>query len=368
MKVLIISGTRPQFIKLSPVIREMIEKKVDFTHLHTGQHYDKNMSDKIFEDLDIPYPDFNLAVGSGSHAYQTGEMMKGIETFIQERAFDLVLVPGDTNSTLAGALSAVKLHLPVIHLEAGLRSHDWKMPEEINRIVVDRISSLLITPTDDGVENLLAEGVPKDWIYRCGDTMVDSILYASNKAKRLSLKLPFPSKQYFLATMHRAENVDDSKKLKAIIEIFSNAPYPVVFSIHPRTLKNFQTFGLFKELKESSNIYLIEPQGYLNFANLLTNAVGLITDSGGLQKEAFILGIPAITLRTTTEWVESVAQGANRLCGLEKECIYTAFSEIKDGKFEVPSNHPYGNGKAGREIVSEIIRRWENNEIIFPSE
>ncbi|RMG42468.1 MAG: UDP-N-acetylglucosamine 2-epimerase (non-hydrolyzing) [Methanobacteriota archaeon] len=367
MKLVIVSGARPQFIKLAPIIHALEQEQINLVHIHTGQHYDTNMSSLIFEDLEIPNTDYNLNIGSGTHGYQTGEMVKGIEKILMEEQPTYVLVPGDTNSTLAGALASVKLHIPVIHLEAGLRSHNWKMPEEINRILVDRVSSMLVTSTEEGRNNLLREGVNEEWIYLTGDTMVDALEFAMKKANRLGINPPFEKEKYFLATMHRAENVDTKENLELILRVLRDAPLPVVFPIHPRTKNNFKKFGMLEQLENEKNVHLMEPQGYLNFVNLLSNAKALLTDSGGLQKEAFIAGIPAITLRTTTEWVESIEMGANRLCGLRVDCILSALQDVLDGKFKVDKPHPYGDGNASKKIVKEIVNRHLNGKIVFPT-
>lgn len=369
MLVAVVSGARPQFIKLAPIIKGLESVGIKIHHIHTGQHYDAAMSGQIFEDLELDAPATNLEIGSASHAEQTGKMLTLLEKEFLEIKPDAVLVAGDTNSTIAGALAAVKIHLPVIHLEAGLRSNDWLMPEEINRILTDRISTLLVSHTESGVANLLREGVQFDRILLTGDPMVDSILTAAERSEgSIQLELPFEKNEYVLATMHRAENVDKPERLRTIVEVFEQSPLPVVFPAHPRTIKQLNEQDLMKRLEDSPNVQVRDPAGYLEFAFLMKNSKGIITDSGGLQKEAFILQKPCITMRTTSEWVESIAAGANRLLGFDSESILLALNEIKDGKFSVNTKHPYGDGKAGVQIAEEIKTKLESGDLKLHSE
>ena len=358
MKIATIVGARPQFIKMAPVSREL-GKYFDEILVHTGQHYDYEMNKIFFEELDIPEPDYYLGVGSGTHGYQTGEMLKKIEEVLLKEKPDLVLVYGDTNSTLAGALAAVKLHIKVAHVEAGLRSFDKRMPEEINRILTDHVSDLLFAPTETAVKNLHNEGI-KEGVYLTGDVMYDAMLYnikiaekKSNILKELNLK----PKGYLLATVHRAENTDNKENLKNIIEAFINCGEVIVFPVHPRTKKYLESYGLMDKILKAENILITNPIGYLDILILEKNAKKILTDSGGVQKEAYFLKVPCITSRDRTEWVETVEDGWNILVGADKEKILKAIREFEP----CGENYSYrfGDGKASRkiiEILSDIIR------------
>lgn len=362
MKICLISGARPQFIKLAPLLKAFKNNNVETYHIHSGQHYDKNMSDNIFQDLNMPAPDANLGVGSLPQGEQTGKMLMLIERELIKVHPDFVLVVGDTNSTLAGAFAAVKLSIPLIHLEAGLRSFDWHMPEEINRITVDRISSFLITSTPEGVHNLIKEGIQEERIYLTGDIMVDSLYQSIDKITENQ-----NNDDYFLVTLHRQENVDIKENCIKVIEIFKQSPLKLIFPMHPRTKKRFEEFQLTEELHElekQNKLQLLPPAGYLEFLNLQKHAKGIITDSGGLQKEAFILKIPCITMRTTTEWIETLDLGANRLLGLNVSEVIDSLNDIVSGKFTVSKDHPYGDGDTAEAIVSEILKR-NLNQITF---
>lgn len=363
LKFLVVSGARPQFIKLAPVIKALKEADVQVVHVHTGQHYDPEMSEQIFSDLELSKPEFNLEVGSGSHATQTSSIMKGLEGIMQVEAPDAVLVPGDTNSTIAGALTAVKLGIPVVHLEAGLRSHDWQMPEEINRIVTDRLSSLLICHTETGLQNLLQEGIDPNKIVNVGDPMVETIITASQRSK--DMEFPQYFENYLVLTMHRAENVDILERMDLMRNILKSSPLPIIFPIHPRTRKMLSEFDILDDLLTSQNVMITKPMGYLEFAYYLQNSDGIITDSGGLQKEAFILKKPCITIRTTSEWVESINMGANRLVGFSEKKITEAIQEIFEGSFKVDADQPYGSANSGKEIAQLIIDKFLNGQIIL---
>jgi UDP-N-acetylglucosamine 2-epimerase len=310
MKIIHIVGARPQFVKLAPLYKE-IQNKAEQLIIHTGQHYDEKMSKIFFEDLAIPKPDYNLNINQGSHAYQTAEMMKGIEKILLDVKECVLVIYGDTNSTLAGALAASKLEIPIVHIEAGLRSFNRSMPEEVNRILADRISNYLLAPTQTAVSNLNKEGLA-DVTYFTGDIMTDSIrqniIIAHDKSDVLE-KLNQTNNNYYLLTLHRPYNVDNPEKLVKILSLLNDLNKEVLFPIHPRTRKILEanlTINL-------SNIRLIEPQGYLDFLILQENAIKIITDSGGIQKEACILKRPCITLRSETEWVETVKEGVNLL-------------------------------------------------------
>ena len=358
MKICIISGARPQFIKLAPIIHACISEGISFIHIHTGQHYDSEMSSNIFDDLNIPKPDFNLNIGSGDHGYQVGKMINEIYTRLV--GIDITLVAGDTNSTISGAIASIKQGIPVVHLEAGLRSHDWKMPEEINRIVTDRVSSLFIVPTLQAKSNLITEGIDTKFILLAGDTMVDAIQYILEKNIQ---KLDFLPDSYILLTLHRQENVDFEENLENIIKIISQLPIEIVFPIHPRTKNMFVKFNLFNKLNQLSNLTLISPQSYKNMISILKHSKGVMTDSGGLQKEAFIMRKPCITLRNTTEWIETIELNANKVVALDQTKILKHVHEILNKSFTIEHTHPYGNGNSAKMIVLEIKRRFSEGMI-----
>ena len=349
MKIVTISGARPQFIKAATVSRFIRSGAgINEILLHTGQHYDRNMSDIFFHELDIPEPAFNLGVGSGSHAYQTGEMMKGIEDILLKEKPAWTLIYGDTNSTLAGALASVKLHIPVAHIEAGLRSFNRIMPEEINRIVADRISDLLFAPTQTAINNLANEGLSGISVFS-GDVMLDSVLYYKEKILRephLYQTKNIPEK-YLLATIHRAENTDNIENLKTIFLALSKTGLPVVLPIHPRTKKIISD-----SLSIASNILLIEPVGYLEMLKLTMDSFKIVTDSGGLQKEAYFLDKQCITIRSETEWLETLHDGWNIVTGTDPEKILKAI----DAPSPVSKhNDDFGNGSAAEIIVNKLL-------------
>lgn len=350
MRVVTVVGARPQFIKMAPVSREL-RRCFDEVIVHTGQHYDYEMDRIFFEELSIPEPDYHLGVGSGSHGYQTGEMLKRVEEVLMKEKPDLVLVYGDTNSTLAGALAAVKLHIKVAHVEAGLRSFDKRLPEEVNRVLTDHVSDYLFAPTKTAVKNLYKEGI-KDGVYLTGDVMYDALLSNIKIAQKKSMileELRLKSKKYLLATVHRAENTDNKKNLENIIEAFIDSNELIVFPAHPRTQKYLKTYGLIEKVKRAENILLINPVGYLDMLILEKNARKILTDSGGVQKEAYFLKVPCITLRERTEWVETVEDGWNILVGADKEKIIRAITEFEPNGRNY--TYKFGNGKASKEIV-----------------
>jgi len=357
VRIAIITGARPQFVKIAPIIHALQAANNEFVHIHSGQHYDANLSSSIFRDLDLREPDFNLEVGSGLHASQTANIMIKLEQILPKLNIGAIMVPGDTNTTLAGALTAIKMGIPIIHLEAGLRSHDWYMPEEINRILVDRISSLLIATTDTAEQNLLQESINPDVILRTGDTMVDSLHYGLEKNKtRSTPQIAFDT--FILCTLHRPANVDSSRLMKQFVKIVDKSPIPIILPLHPRTRKNLIEFGLLKILEKHGNIALLPPLSYLDFLYLEQLCQGIMTDSGGIQKEAFILKKPCITLRDSTEWIETISKKANRLTHLDVDEVIRNINEIADGTFKVVENHPYGNGQAGKDIVDAILNTY----------
>jgi len=326
-----IVGARPQFIKLAPLSKRLREEGFNEIIVHTGQHYDDNMSDLFFKELEIPEPDYNLGIGSGSHGAQTGRMLIAIEEVLLKEKPDLVIVYGDTNSTLAGALSASKLHIKLAHVEAGLRSFNRDMPEEINRIVADHLSDILFCPTETAVENLKREGITEG-VYLVGDIMFDALMHfskisetKSNILERFDLK----PKGYYLATIHRAENTDNYERLKNILTALSQLDMPVIFPIHPRTKNRVKEYNL-EFLLEKTRV--IEPVGYLDMIKLEKNAKAILTDSGGVQKEAFWLKVPCITLRDETEWIETVRSGWNRLVGADCDKILSIVKNTGPGE------------------------------------
>lgn len=350
MKILTVVGARPQFIKAGPFSKELRKKHKEVL-LHTGQHYDPNMSDIFFEELGLPKPDINLEVGSGSHAEQTSRMMLGIEKVLQEGNFNMVLVYGDTNSTVAGSLAAAKLHIPVGHVEAGLRSYNRRMPEEINRIVTDHISDILFAPTKTAVEILKKEGLAKKTVL-VGDVMYDAIKDHSKLADKHSVTgdLNLKKGAYILATIHRAENTDSKKRLTSILKAFHRSGEKIILPMHPRTKKFIDQYKLEKYLE---NIKVIDPVGYIEMLALEKNARLILTDSGGVQKEGFLLGVPVVTLRDETEWVETVQDGWNKIVGSSEEGILSA---IKNFRPKGKRHNHFGNGQASQKIVASIER------------
>ncbi len=322
MKIASIIGARPQFIKCAPLTKELGKNHQDLL-IHTGQHYDYNMNKVFFDELGIPTPVYNLGIGSGSHAYQTGEMLKRIGEILDRVKPDLVIVYGDTNSTLAGALAAAKLHIKLAHVESGLRSFDKSMPEEINRVLTDHCSDWLFCPTRTAVSNLKNEGITKG-VHFTGDVMLDALNSAKVIAERSAIlgDLGLITKSYLLVTIHRASNTDNLDNLisisRALIQL-SGLGKRIVFPVHPRTAKSLKSCGPYDDLKEK--ITLIEPLGYLDFLKLLNHSSMVLTDSGGIQKESYMLRVPCVTLRENTEWVETVEDGWNVLAGVDPEKI-----------------------------------------------
>ena len=349
IKIVTIIGARPQFIKAATLSR-VVRGRNDIKEIiiHTGQHYDINMSQIFFKELDIPAPDINLEVGSGLHGKQTGKMLEGIEEALIDNPPDWVLVYGDTNSTLAGALAAAKLDIPVAHVEAGLRSFNRTMPEEINRITTDHISRLLFAPTLHAMQLLDKEGL-SDRAILSGDVMFDSILYYKEIARqRFSVNqiIDVDLGKYYLATIHRQENTDNFKNLQSIFLAFSELDMPVIIPLHPRTLK------MMDEVSYRSNVKIIPPVGYLEMITLLDNCYKVLTDSGGLQKEAFFLQKPCITLRDETEWIETLEDGWNFIAGADKQKILDNINLPQTGN----QKNFFGDGKASEKIVEFLVR------------
>ena len=371
MKIATILGTRPEIIKMAPIIDEISKRGIDQIVLHTGQHYDKEMSDNFFRDLEIPSPDYNINVGSASHGKQTGLMMKGIEEVLVSEKPDIVLVQGDTNAVLAGALVASKLHIAVGHVEAGLRSFDMTMPEEINRRVADVASSLYFVPTVESAINLLAEGFSRRNLIITGNTVVDACFRHLEIAKKRGIeeeslsRLDIENMDNILTlTMHRAENVDDRKRVTSIIEALKELDQMnIIFPIHPRTKNTLQEFGLFDELDSLEHVHIIKPIGYLDFLQLTSASTLILTDSGGLQEEAITLDVPALTLRYNTERPETVTSGGNILVGSDKDAILEyvgrilSDEEFRDRMKNAPN--PYGQGDSAKLTVDAIQDYYE---------
>lgn len=358
MKIVTVVGARPQFIKAAAVSR-VIRKKHTEILIHTGQHYDNNMSDVFFEELHIPKPDTNLGVGSGTHAKQTAEMMVGIEEILLQEVPDYIMVYGDTNSTLAGAIAASKIHIPIIHVEAGLRSFNMYMPEELNRILTDRISTLLLCPTDVAVDNLKKEGIVKG-VYNVGDVMCDAVLYYSKLLDQhptsyyFSHLRPFSDSvdvvdEWYLATIHRAENTDSFDKIKEILDAFEQFDAKVIFPVHPRTKR------IVKELlskRNYKNTLFVEPMGYLDMLYFTREAKKVVTDSGGLQKETYILDTPCVTVRDQTEWVETLIGNHNILAKPNaKDILDKVMNTVIDHN---KKQMYYGTGNAAEKICGLI--------------
>jgi UDP-N-acetylglucosamine 2-epimerase len=322
MKIISVVGARPQFVKLSALSRELRKSHREIV-LHTGQHYDYELSRVFFSQLSLPKPDYHLGIGSAEHGDQTGRMLKGIEEVLLFERPDLVIVYGDTNSTLAGALAAVKQKIPVAHVEAGLRSFVKSMPEEINRVLTDHVSSLLFCPTSTSVKNLKKEGITKG-VHLVGDVMYDSLeenLAVAEKRSKIMRKLNLTHKDFYLVTVHRAENTDIKENLKKLCRVLANLDRKTVFPVHPRTRKKLSEFKLLKRLLSLKHLLLIDPVSYLDMLMLEKNAKYVLTDSGGVQKEAFFLGTPCLTLREETEWVETLGGKLNQLVGLNQSKV-----------------------------------------------
>lgn len=366
MKIVTVVGARPQFIKAAPVCKALRQAGHEEILVHTGQHYDYGMSEIFFKELDIPEPDINLGVGSGTHGRQTGEMLIRLEEVLLAEKPDRVLVYGDTNSTLAGALAAVKLHIPLAHVEAGLRSFNRAMPEEHNRVLTDHCADLLFCPTQTAVDNLAREGITRG-VYLVGDTMYDAVLQFADLARQRSTilqDLHLTSKQYLLATVHRPYNTDVPENLRSILSAFAEIGEPVVFPVHPRTRQKMAEFGLLTTLNAErrttnagrsvlviGHLQLIEPVGYLDMLMLEQNARLILTDSGGMQKEAYFFGVPCVTLRPETEWVETVEAGWNVVVGAERGRIVDAAQN-----FTPPASRPslYGEGMAAGRVIQVL--------------
>jgi len=350
-------GARPQFIKasaISRIIKNEFDSQIKENIIHSGQHYDKNMSDFFFNELDIPSPNHNMNISSSRHGEMTGKMITAFESYLLENKTDYVMVYGDTNSTLAGMLAAIKLGIPVVHIEAGLRSFNLEMPEEMNRLLVDRLSKFLFCPTARAVNNLLNEGITNG-VYQVGDVMLDAALYYKDKAKiksKILSNYKLKPKEFFLATCHRAENTNNDYRLNQIFSAIAElaASNKVILPLHPRTKKYLVKNKMIDILK---NVIVTDPLPFLDMILLEQSAKAILTDSGGIQKEAFFFGVPCITMRDETEWVETVELGWNKIVGANKEKILNAVNLLNYGK---SGFFPYGDGQASKNILKVLIK------------
>lgn len=351
MKAAVVLGTRPEIIKMSPIVRELQRRQLDFFILHTGQHYSYEMDRVFFDELSLPSAKYNLDVGSGSQADQTSQILVGVEMVLLEEKPDVVLVEGDTNSVMGGALAAAKLHVPVGHVEAGLRSFDRSMPEEINRVVADHVSDYLFAPTETSRRNLLNEGISDENIYVTGNTVVDAVNQNLELSRRVDVLSRYGLEEgaFFLVTLHRAENVDSEMRLGKILSglrrVRDKYSLPILFPVHPRTRKMIDFFGF-----NLGDVSLVEPVSYLDFLGLESEARLVLTDSGGVQEETCILGVPCVTLRDNTERPETVEVGSNIVSGVEEASILSAVEEML--RRDRGWGNPFGDGCAGERILN----------------
>lgn len=358
MLVCSVVGARPNFIKIAPIVRELQARNIAHLFVHTGQHYDKNMSEVFLQELHLPNPDIDLGVGSDTHVSQIARIMMALERVCVEHKPDLLVVPGDVNSSVAAAMSAVKLQIPVAHVEAGLRSLDRTMPEEINRIVIDHISDILFTTEESANQNLLREGIPQDRIYFVGNCMVDSLLYYLDDAVAHAPWRQFPGASphaYVLVTLHRPSNVDDRATLVGLINTINAVSdlVPVIFPLHPRTRQRLSQWGI----QTSRRVTTCEPLPYLTFLGLMAMACLVLTDSGGIQEETTALGVPCLTLRWNTERPVTTSVGRNRLVGTDHARIMKSVADVLDGKWPSGGRPPLWDGKASIRIVN-AIEEW----------
>jgi UDP-N-acetylglucosamine 2-epimerase (non-hydrolysing) len=366
MKIINVCGARPNFMKIAPLMESYkTSPYIKPILVHTGQHYDEKMSDLFFKQLGIPQPEINLEVGSGSHASQTAKIMERFEPVVLEQKPDYVLVVGDVNSTIACALVAKKLSVRVIHVEAGLRSFDRTMPEEINRILTDAISDLLFVSETSGVENLRREGTSEDRIFFVGNVMIDTLMHHIQKARQLPVLQQFnlQPKKYGIVTMHRPANVDSPEKFRSILEglIFVSKSVPLLFAMHPRTQKNIQQSGLQGLFDQNPQIRITEPFGYLEFLNLMSNAAVVLTDSGGMQEETTILGTPCLTLRENTERPVTITVGTNRLVNPDRDSIIDAWKNLQTNPPPTDRKPELWDGGAAKRIVKIIDEDYQKN-------
>ena len=359
MRILNVVGARPNFMKIGPIHRQLASDSFfEPVLVHTGQHYDERMSDIFFRQMELPEPDIYLGIGGGSHAVQTARIMQEFEGVLEGEHADPVVVVGDVNSTLACSLVAVKMHIPVAHVEAGLRSRDRSMPEEINRIVTDSISDYLFVTEQSGIDNLRVEGIPDEKVFFVGNVMIDSLVHFMPRARESSVAATYGLQdgQFALMTMHRPANVDNAEGLKALVEILNriSSEMSVVFPMHPRTRLRISEFGLNDQVDALENVQLIDPLGYLEFLDLMSRAAVVVTDSGGIQEETTFLKVPCLTLRDSTERPVTVELGTNRLLALDPSAVVEAFREVRANppSGEIP---PLWDGRAAERIV-QVMR------------
>ena len=369
MKFISVVGARPNFMKVAPLHRVFSEMDgVRHLIVHTGQHYDKNMSKIFFEDLELPKPDVYLGVGSGSHAEQTAKIMVESEKVLVKEKPDLIIVVGDVNSTVACSLTASKLQIPIAHVEAGLRSFDRTMPEEINRVVTDALSDYLFVTEEAGVVNLRNEGIDKRKVFLVGDVMVDSLIIYREKAKRSNMKntLGVSSKSYTLVTLHRPSNVDDRNNLETILKIFEGIQEhgKIIFPIHPRTRKRIEEFGLSSQFDAVKNLVLTDPLGYLDFLNLMMDARVALTDSGGIQAETTFFGVPCVTLRENTEQPCTIESGTNVLAGLHVDEVMEHVARCYAGEWKKGKLPELWDGKAAERIGKVLWDSFDKCQIV----
>ncbi|MFH1559941.1 MAG: UDP-N-acetylglucosamine 2-epimerase (non-hydrolyzing) [Chloroflexota bacterium] len=380
LKLLLVAGARPNFMKIAPIIRAIRawnatgssgKRTLEYTLLHTGQHYDYEMSAVFFQELDLPEPDVHMEVGSASHGEQTARVLMGIEKLLQERPPDLVMVVGDVNSTLAGALAAVKLHIPVAHVEAGLRSFDRRMPEEINRLLTDAISDYLFTTSEEAADNLAREGVPREKVFFVGNVMIDNLRFFQAKLPSMNRPMPFGlgGREYVLATLHRPSNVDVPSVLRGLLDALDeiSARAPVIFPAHPRTAKAIADLGLpvmeaadLAKAIPHTGVHMTRPLGYIDFLHLMIHAKLVLTDSGGVQEETTVLGVPCLTLRDATERPVTVNEGTNKVIGIRPSTIVEeALKVLKAdaGDREALSLPRMWDGRAAERIVQILAQR-----------
>ena len=364
IKILNVAGARPNFMKIAPLMKEMGKTpEIHPVLVHTGQHYDEKLSQLFFDELHIPRPDIHLEIGSASHAVQTAKIMMAFEEVLLRERPALVVVVGDVNSTIGCALPATKLHIPVAHVEAGLRSFDRNMPEEINRVLTDAISDVLFVTEPSGEENLLQEGIPREKIFFVGNVMIDTLLANKTKADQSSIlqTLKVSPQNYALLTLHRPSNVDVKATFLRILQALADIQthLPIIFPIHPRTRKRIQEFGLIENIESMENIRLIEPLGYLDFLKLMAEAKLVLTDSGGIQEETTILNVPCITLRENTERPITVEQGSNVIVGTDPQRIITESKQVLQGKTPSAKMPDLWDGSAAKRIVNILLEQFQ---------
>lgn len=364
MKIDLIAGARPNFMKIAPIVHAVQvakdeENKIDFRLIHTGQHYDKNMSDSFFEQLEIPAPHHNLGAGGGTQAEQTASIMIGYEKLLMEKKSDLCLVVGDVTSTMACAITAQKMHIKVAHVEAGIRSDDWSMPEEINRMVTDSITNYFFTTSEVANKNLRNSGIKEERIFFVGNTMIDTLLKNRPRFQKPSVwdKIGLKEKGYFVMTLHRPANVDEESKFKSLLhEILINTQnLPIIFPVHPRTAKIIKKVLETGEPLDTSNLHMVEPLGYLEFNYLVERSKCVITDSGGITEETTVMEVPCMTLRDNTERPETITEGTNELLGTNPKAIAPAMKTLFDGNWKTGKQIPLWDGKTAPRIIKKIL-------------